>query len=223
MQAKNQYLDRTGSFAPTFFGKVMLFFGLAVAMSCLGAYLGLNYFLATIMTSPVWIYGIFAVELILVFTARLWMRKRPINYVIFSAFALITGVTIAPLLAVFAAQYGIIFIIKALFATAIMFVTCAVLGYFAKVDFMGLRGWLFMFLIGMIVVSIIGVFIPWSNTFEMIFSGIGVGLFSIYTMVDFQLLKRMPQEYALDAALQLYLDFFNLFIYVLRLMSSIRR
>lgn len=209
---------------PTFFGKVMFYFALAMAVSAFGTYVGFG-FLPEIVASRGIIYGIFALELILVLTSRIWMRRRPMNYILFSLFAFITGVAIAPLLAVTIAEFGGLFIIKALAATALMFTATAILGSVAKVDFTGLRGWLFTFLIGMIIVSIIGIFIPWSNTFEMIFSGFGVGLFSIYTAVDFQLMmrKNMPHEFAMDMALMLYLDIFNLFIYILRLMGSISR
>jgi len=225
MNTKNlQFAQIKTAVKPTFFGKVMFYFALAVAMSCFGAYAGFNYLLPRIIASPAFIYGIFAVELILVFTARLWMRRRPVNYIIFSIFTFLTGVTIAPLLAVTIAEFGGMFVVKALLAAAFMFTACAILGFVAKADFMGLRGWLFMFLIGMIIVSIMGIFIPWGNTFEMIFSAIGVGLFSIYTMVDFQLIRKTyNEEYAIDAALQLYLDIFNLFIYILRLMTAMRR
>jgi FtsH-binding integral membrane protein len=69
----------------------------------------------------------------------------------------------------------------------------------------------------------VGIFIPWSNTFEMVFSGVGVVIFGAFTMYDFQKLKVMPHDRPLDAAMNLYLDIFNMFIYILRLMSGSRR
>ena len=82
---------------------------------------------------------------------------------------------------------------------------------------------MFMALIGMIITSIVGIFIPWNNTFEMIFSGIGIVVFSAYTMYDFQRLKMSSIDRPIDAAMRLYLDIFNLFIFILRLMSGSRR
>jgi len=79
-------------------------------------------------------------------------------------------------------------------------------------------------LIGMIVVSIIGIFIPWGNNFEMLFSGFGVILFSGYTMYDIQQIrKNQGMMNPMDAALRLYLDIFNLFIFILRLMGAVSR
>jgi hypothetical protein len=78
-------------------------------------------------------------------------------------------------------------------------------------------------LLGMIIVGVIGIFIPWGSTTEMIYSGIGVLLFTGYVMYDFQKLKAYPENMYIEAALQLYLDIFNLFIFILRLISSSRR
>ena len=57
----------------------------------------------------------------------------------------------------------------------------------------------------------------------MIFSGFGVAVFSGYIMYDIQQLKNYPENQYIEAALQLYLDIFNLFIYILRLMSALNR
>jgi FtsH-binding integral membrane protein len=56
----------------------------------------------------------------------------------------------------------------------------------------------------------------------MIFSGFGVLVFSGFAMYDFQRIKSFPEDRYIDAALHLYLDIFNLFIFVLRLILSQR-
>ncbi len=104
-----------------------------------------------------------------------------------------------------------------------MFSGTAVFGWVTKKDLSGMGGFLWTSLIGMIIVSIIGIFWRWSNTFEMIFAGFGIVLFSAYTMYDIQKLKTWPRDRALDAALNLYLDIFNLFIFILRLISGSSR
>ena len=209
---------------PTFFAKVMFYFGLALLMSAAGTYVGFNYVIQIFIANPALIWVLFAAELILVFTSRIWITKYPVNYLLFSAFTFITGVTLVPLLASVMLEFGgPDIIIKALAATTLMFTATAVFGWVTKRDLSGLRGFLITALIGMIVVSLIGIFIPWSNTFEMVFAGFGVVVFSGYTMYDFQKLKTMPQDRPIDAAMMLYLDIFNLFIYILRLMSGSRR
>ena len=104
-----------------------------------------------------------------------------------------------------------------------MFGAAAIFGWTTKIDLSGLRGFLIIGLLGLIVVGILGLFIPWNNTAEMVYSGIGVLIFSGYTMYDFQKIKQFPEDAAIDAALALYLDIFNLFIMLLRLLSSLNR
>lgn len=203
--------------------KVFFYFGLAILASAAGTYTGLTYFAQFFLANPVLMWVLFAVELGLVFTARWWSDRRPLNYVLFLAFAFITGVTIVPLLALFLVEFGPEIIVKALLATTFMFAGTAIFGWVTKKNLSGLGGFLWIGLIGMIVVSLIGIFVPWSNTFEMIFAGFGVILFSAYTMYDIQRIKTFPGMSPMEAALHLYLDIFNLFIFILRLMGAASR
>ncbi len=209
---------------PTFFGKVMAFFALAVLSSAAGVYVTMTYFIEYFVQTPALIYLFFAIELAIIFTSRLWSKKAPLNRFLFALFTFITGVTIAPLISVLlASAAGTTILTQALLATALMFGATAIFGYTTKVDLSGLRGFLFMGLIGMIIVGIIGIFIPWGSTTEMIYSGIGVLLFAGFTMYDFQKLKQYPQDRYIDAALALYLDIFNLFLFILRLIMALNR
>lgn len=208
----------TGDYSYT--SKVFFYFGLAILASAAGTFVGLTYFAEFFLANPMLMWALFALELGLVFTARWWSERRPINYVLFMAFAFITGVTIVPLLALFLVEFGPAIIVKALLATTLMFAGTAVFGWTTKKNLSGLGGFLWIGLIGMIVVSLIGIFVPWSNTFEMIFAGFGVILFSAYTMYDIQKIKSFPGMSPMEAALGLYLDIFNLFIFILRLMGA---
>ena len=208
----------------SFYASVMFYFGLAILASGAGTYVGFNYLVPLFLSNPLWMYLLFALELVLVFTSRFWSTKRPLNYLLFASFAFITGVTIVPLLASIILEFGgPEIIIKAFASTAFTFAGCAIFGWVTDRDLSGMRGFLYAALIGMIVISLIGIFIPWGSGFEIFFSGFGVVLFSGYTMYDLQRIKSMPHQFALDAALMLYLDIFNLFIYFLRLISGASR
>lgn len=208
----------------SFLSKVMFFFGLAVAASAAGAYVGLNYLVPFFLGNPASIYLLLFAEVILILTSRLWSQKQGLNYVLFTAFAVITGLTLVPILAYFVeSAEGVSLLIKAFSATALMFTAAAVFGYTTHFNLQGLRGFLFLSLLGMIIVGVVGIFIPWSNTFEMIYSGIGVVIFSAYTMYDLQRLKTFPEHMYIEAAIELYLDIFNLFLYILRLLSALNR
>lgn len=208
----------------TFFGKVMTFLALAVLASVGGVFVGSQYLLEFFFTKPYMMYLLFGLELVLIFTSGKWSTKVPLNRFLFAAFAFITGLTIAPLIGIMAqSPGGLIILNKALIATALMFTATALVGWTTKLDLSGMRGFLFMGLIGLIIVGIIGIFVPWSSTFELVFSGIGVALFSGFVMYDFQKIRQYPEDRYVDAALALYLDLFNLFLYILRFVSASSR
>lgn len=208
--------------SPTFFGQVMSLFALALGSSAVGAYIGLHYLLPTIIQKPGLMYLVFGAELILIFTSQLWKNIRGWGNILFVLFTLLSGLSIAPLLAFVEAQHGAVIVYKALAATGMTFVASGLIGWRTNWNLMGLRGFLMFSLIGMLIVSIIGIFVPWGSTFEMVFSGFGVILFSAYAMVDFQRIKY-SEGHPMDAALQIYLDIFNLFTFILRLMIAMRR
>lgn len=206
----------------SYMSQVFMYFGLAIFTSAAGTYIGFEYLASFLLTNPMMMYLLFAVELVLIFTARFWSERKPLNYALFMAFAFITGVTLVPLLALFIVEFeGVGMILKALLATTLMFGGTAAFGWVTKKNLSGLGGFLWISLIGMIVVSIIGIFIPWGNNFEMFFSGFGVILFSGYTMYDIQQIKSAQgMMNPMDAALRLYLDIFNLFLFILRFMGA---
>lgn len=209
---------------PTFFGKVMSFFALAILASLIGTYVTSQYFMHFFIQTPALMYLFFTLELIIVFTSRMWSKKRPLNRILFALFAFITGVTIAPLITVLlSSAAGTAIFTKALFATVFMFGATAIFGWTTKINLTGLRGFLFMGLIGLIVVGILGIFFPWGNQMEIIYSGFGVLLFSGFIMYDFQKIRNYPEDRYIDAALALYLDIFNLFLMLLRLLTAMSR
>jgi FtsH-binding integral membrane protein len=211
------------NYSMTFFGKVISFFALAIFMSLAGTYITYQYFFIYFMQNPGLMYVLIIAELAIVLTSRLWSQRSPLNKLMFAAFAFITGMTIAPLIGVVLASYGgVMILMKALFATICTFIAAAVFGWTTKFNLMGMRGFLTVGLIGMIITGILGIFMPWGNTMEMVYSGLGVLLFTGYIMFDFQRLKRYPENMFIEAALQLYLDIFNLFLFILRLISSSR-
>jgi FtsH-binding integral membrane protein len=207
---------------PTFFGKVMSFFALAMFSSAGGVFVAFRYLTTFFVQYPFMMYVLFALELGIIFTSRIWSKKNPMNKVLFALFTFITGVTLMPLIALVASTPGgVPILFKAILATAFVFTATAIVGWTTKFDLSGLRGFLMMGLIGMIIIGVLGIFMPWGSTFELVFSGAGILLFSGFTMYDFQKLKQFPEDRYIDAALMLYLDIFNLFIYILRFMLAI--
>ncbi|MEK9160114.1 MAG: Bax inhibitor-1/YccA family protein [Patescibacteria group bacterium] len=207
-----------------FYNKVLSWFGLAILATGAGVYLGFNYLLPIFAQNPLLMYVFFIAEIALIFTSRMWSKTEPLNYFLFSLFTLCSGVTVVPLIASFAAEFGGFDIIyRSLFATTVTFVAMGLIGHTSKRSFQGLSGFLFLGLIGMLITAIIGIFIPWGNTGEMIYSGIGILIFAGYAMVDIQRLKTYPADESMNAAMALYLDIFNLFVFILRLTGATSR
>ena len=112
------------------------------------------------------------------------------------------------------------------FITAGTFAVMAVIGYTTKKDLTSMGKILFMALIGIIIATIVNIFLK-STGLEMIVSYLGVLIFVGLTAYDSQKIKQMllmapdagegAQKIALLGALSLYLDFVNLFIYLLRI------
>ena len=101
----------------------------------------------------------------------------------------------------------------------------AFIGYTTKADLSSMGKYLLMALIGIIIASIVNIFLK-NNMFELIISVLGVLIFVGLTIYDTQKIKQMlqyqdggeaAQKVALLGALSLYLDFINLFLYLLRL------
>ena len=143
---------------------------------------------------------------------------------LFLVYSAINGLTLASIF--FAYSIGTIY--QAFAASALTFGAMSVLGYTAKRDLSGLGGILFMALIGLIIASVINIF--WANSMmDVIITYIGVFIFVGLTAYDTQKIKAMsaaaeqygdaatPARVAVMGALSLYLDFINLFLYILRL------
>ncbi|MHC1708330.1 MAG: Bax inhibitor-1/YccA family protein [Bacteroidales bacterium] len=153
--------------------------------------------------------------------------SSPVLTLLFLAFAVLMGMSLSFIFLVY--TLGSIFI--TFFVAAGMFGIMAVAGYTTKTDLTRFGSLMFMGLIGIILASVINIFMK-SSTFDYIISFIGVLVFTGLTAYDVQKLKRIGAglEYGAEpvhkltilGALSLYLDFINLFLYLLRFFGNRR-
>lgn len=144
---------------------------------------------------------------------------------LFYLFAVINGLMLFPILL----AYTGVSVAKTFFITAGVFGAMSVYGYFTTQDLTKWGSFLFMALIGLIICSVVNIFLR-STTMEWIVSGAGVLIFIGLTAWDTQQIKAMAQQMPADSvgklatlgALSLYLDFINLFLYLLRFFGSSR-
>jgi len=142
--------------------------------------------------------------------------------VLYIAFSVIMGISLSYLLWLFTASS----VLGVFLTTSALFGVMAIAGYTTKQDLTKFGSILIMFLIGIIIASVVNYFLH-STGLDMIISYIGVAVFVGLTAYDVQKLKRIGQglEYgdasaskmALMGGLTLYLDFINLFIFLLRI------
>ncbi len=180
------------------------------------------------MATNSWFYwGLFIAEIVLVFTlsARLTKMSSTAATLMFYAFAAVNGLALAPIFIVYTATS----IAKTFFICAGTFGAMSVYGYFTTQDLTKWGNFLFYALIGLIIASVVNIFTK-SSTLDWIISIAGVLIFVGLTAWDTQKIKQMvlvtPSNYvghlATIGALTLYLDFINLFIYLLRFFGNQR-
>lgn len=160
--------------------------------------------------------------------SRKWLSPT-LAVILFLIYAALNGVTLSPAIW----YYGQASVYKAFASTALLFGIMSVYGYTTKSDLMGWGKYLFMALIGLIIAIVINWFLR-SSAVEFVISIFGVFLFTALTAYDTQKIKVMAQDPAIQndgnailkvsiyGALELYLDFILLFIYLLRLFGSSR-
>lgn len=197
----------------------------ALGITCIGIYVGAM--VAPAIITSGWMFLFVIMELAIILTARWWMNVSPLNYVLFGLFPLFSGLSITPLILMVLSGYanGASILINAGISTTLLAVAAAVFAYTTEWNLGVFGRFLFFSLIGLIVFGILQLFIPALQTTQAdaMISGFGILVFSMFIAYDIQ---RIQQQAHFGAspfmlALSLYLDIFNLFLYVLRFMLAV--
>ncbi len=170
--------------------------------------------------NPILLIGLFVVSIgiVIALSAAIEKISTPVAITLFFVYAAINGVLFSFIFEVYAGET----IFTTFLVTSAMFGALAAFGYFTGTDLTKLGPILFMALIGLILASIVNVFVGaeilyWITTYA------GVIIFSGLTAYDMQKLKRIGEggasgdRQAIRGALALYLDFINLFLFLLRI------
>ena len=176
-------------------------------------------------------FGLIIAELALVFSISGLINKMSASTAtgLFVLYSALNGVTLSFIFIVYARAS----IVSTFFVCAATFLACSIYGWKTQKDLTSWRGFLMMGLIGIIIASLVNLFIH-SNAMSMIISYIGVIVFVGLTAYDTQKIKNMAlaqpadldgaiiRKGAILGALSLYLDFINLFLMLLRILGSSR-
>ena len=174
----------------------------------------------------VWGLLIAQVAVVIILTARLNRMSFTTAGLLFALYSILTGVTVSSVFMVFTASS----IASTFFITAGTFGAMSLIGYVTKKDLTGMGKFLMMALIGLIIASVVNMFMH-STMLMWITSYVGVLLFVGLTAYDTQKIKHMlmihgnevndsTMKLALMGSLTLYLDFINLFLYLIQIFGS---
>lgn len=211
-----------------FFAKIYGFVALGIGLSAVTAYLSLTTFLDTtysiLMGGSATLMLLMLAELALVFVASgMAAKNSPLALPLFLLYSVMNGFTLSFVL-LFYTQTTVF---NAFVSSALMFVVMAIVGATTKKDLSALGHALRAALIGVIIASLVNIFLG-SSSFSFIISIISVLIFSGLIAYDNQRIRQVfeatdgqvGQGWVVAMALQLYLDFVNLFLHLLRIFGS---
>ena len=217
-----------------FLKKVYLWMALGLGVTALTAFLTASSpsLVKFIYSNPFVTIICCVIEIAFVFILSGKLEKLSVGatYGLFFGYSFVTGVTFSSLFLVYA---GTSILTLSFVTAAAVFGVAAVYGSVTKKSIKGWGGWLMMGLISLIVVSLINLIIG-SSMLDMIISGAGVIIFAFLTAWDSQKLMDMNtncgpymtseelSKLSIMGALDLYLDFINIFLYLVRLFARAR-
>ena len=174
--------------------------------------------------------GLIIAELIMVIvlSARINKMSFVAAGIVFVIYSIVNGLTLSSILIAYTMES----VASTFFITAGTFAAMAIVGTVTKKDLSSIGQILFMALIGIIIATIVNIFLK-SSMMSYIISYVGVAVFVGLTAYDAQKIKNMIHQYGTDlsddnmklalmGSLSLYLDFINLFLYLLRIFGSRR-
>jgi uncharacterized protein len=211
--------DRVGAFLSAVYGWMCA--GLAITATTAWFVAGSPTLVRAIALNRLLFWGLMIAQLgiVVVLSARVQKLAASTASLLFILYSALTGVTMSFVLLAYTGES----VATTFLVTAGMFGALAAYGTVTKRSLAGMGSFLFMGLIGVVIASIAGMF--WhSDGLQFVISFIGVIVFTGLTAYDAQRLKEMalttPQgdigSYAIVGALALYLDFINLFLFLLR-------
>ncbi|NOU67473.1 BAX inhibitor (BI)-1/YccA family protein [Paenibacillus sp. LMG 31461] len=205
-------ITQSGSFA-----HVLQTFAISLLVSFLGTLIG-----AMVVPQSMVMLFVIAEVAMLVAAIVIRIRGKNIGYGFLYAFTAISGVTLYPVIMAYGGQLGASVVSGAFFATAAIFGSLAFYAHRSQRDFSFLGGFLFAGTIGLVLMSVLGMFLHFGSMMNLVWSMVGILIFSGWVLYDVaQYRNGVAAEAVPLAALNIYLDFINLFLYILRFIASI--
>lgn len=225
----NNFYVQSGSSMREMMHKVFGWMGVALALTGVSAYIVTAYepLQMAIFKNPALLFMLMIAQLgaVIVLQFGLLRMSLPTAMALFVAYSLLTGITLSSIFLV----YTTASIVATFFVAAGMFISMAIYGAVTKADLSSIGSLMVMMLWGIILAMLVNLFLR-SEMLDLVLAIIGVVVFSLLTAFDIQNIKNVlgqlsgevAEKVAIIGALQLYLDFINLFLSLLRIMGRRR-
>lgn len=177
--------------------------------------------------------GLVTLFMVITFSGRIEKMSVSSAQTLFVVFSIVMGITVSSWLYLF----QLLSVVLIFLMTALYFGVLAAYGHFTSRSLAGYRpillsGLIFLVVFGLVVFGILSLFIPGLSALESVYCLIGIAIFLGYTAYDTQRIREfyyyysgypdMMEKASIFSALQLYLDFINLFLYLLRFLGRQR-
>lgn len=212
-----------------FISKVYAWMSAALVITGLTAYYvaGQPSIVETIFSNKIYYYGLFFATLGIVFVFNSMINRMSVALAggIFITYSVLMGIMLSSIFLIYTSSS----IASCFFITAGTFMGMSAFGYYTKRDLTAMGNLLYMALLGIIIASVVNIFIH-STMLYWITTYIGVIIFVGLIAYDTQKIKDMndsvpagsdaQKKLAMIGAMSLYLDFINLFLYILRIFGG---
>lgn len=170
-------------------------------------------------------FGLIIIQFLLVgfLAVRVYSMSKTVAASVFLGYSLLNGITLSIVFLLYTSTS----IVSTFFICAMMFAASSIYGLVTKKDLTGMGSFMMMGLFGIIIASLVNFFLH-SSALSWVISVIGVVVFTALTAYDTQRIQDNLQQHsnsdtvAIHGALHLYLDFINLFLFLLRLFGNRR-
>lgn len=210
--------------------KVFSYMSAGLAMSALVAFFGSRSegFVRLIISSPLcrWMLILAPLGIALYLMGKIARISSETARALFFVYAALLGLSLSTIFLGYSQKS----VVTTFFVTSSMFLSMVIYGYITNKDLSSWSSFLFMGLVGLIVAGVANMFMR-SGTADLVISGVGVVVFTGLTAYDAQAIKsyymesdevEIGEKKAIFGALQLYMDFVNLFLYLLRFLGDRR-
>ena len=208
------------------YSKVFLWMFIGLLVTFLTGYIvsiNENMLLSIFNKGLYWLFAIIELGLVIFLSARIRKMGTTTARICFIVYSFISGLTFSSIFVV----YDLGFIMYVFALTAILFGVFALIGHSTKLDLSKIGTILLMALLGVIICTIVNLFVK-SEAFEFGITVASLVIFLLFVAYDMRKIKLLQNSFdnennlAICGALELYLDFINIFIDLLKLLSRNR-